>query len=74
MSELTLKPEAARRPPPADSRETGDRLIGVRTLDDAAALGAAGGNGHSAHAVRRRFSVTRLAQPIDDGSHPLRVY
>jgi hypothetical protein len=46
----------------------------VRTLDDAAALGAAGGNGHSAHAVRRRFSVTRLAQPIDDGSHPLRVY
>lgn len=41
MSELTFKPEAA-------SRETGDRLIGVRTLDDAAALGAAGRNGRRA--------------------------
>lgn len=40
MSELTFKPEAA-------SRETGDRLIGVRTLDDAAAPGAAD---------RRRFT------------------
>jgi hypothetical protein len=67
MSNLTLKPETA-------SLQAGDRLIGVPTLDDAAAMAAAARNGNGARAVRHRFSATRLAQPIDDGFRPFRVY
>jgi len=46
----------------------------VPTLDDAAAVGAAARGGNNGRAVRRRFSVTRLAAPIDDGFRPFRVY
>jgi hypothetical protein len=67
MSDLTFTPEAA-------SDHAGDRLISVPTLDNAAAIGAAARSGHSTRAVRRRFSATRLSQPIDDGFRPFRVY
>lgn len=67
MSELNFNPASP-------GLETGDKLIAVPTLDDATVFGAAGRNGHSTRAVRRRFSVTRLAPPIDDGFRPFRVY
>ncbi|MFI4867542.1 MAG: hypothetical protein ACHQDB_10640 [Steroidobacterales bacterium] len=53
---------------------SGDKLIAVPTLDYAAANGAAARDGQSTRALRRRFSVTRLAQPIDDGFRLFRVY
>jgi hypothetical protein len=52
----------------------GDKLISVPTLDNAAAIAAAVRHGHSTRAVRRRFAATRLAQPVDDGFRPFRVY
>jgi hypothetical protein len=67
MSDLTFKPDTA-------SPGSGDRRIGVPTLDDAAALGAAGRGGYSTRAVRRRFNATRLAPSIDDGFRPFRVF
>jgi hypothetical protein len=53
---------------------SGDKLIAVPTLDNAAANAAAARDGHSTRALRRRFSVTRLAQPVDDGFRLFRVY
>jgi hypothetical protein len=67
MSELNFKPEPT-------SATAGDRLISVPALDNAAAIAGAARHGRSTRAVRRRFSVTRLAQPIDDGFRPFRVY
>jgi hypothetical protein len=67
MSELEFKAESA-------SLMSGDKLITVPTLDNAAAIGAAARDGQGPRARRRRFSVTRLAQPIDDGFRPFRVY
>ena len=67
MSDLTFKPDTA-------GQGSGDRRVGVPTLDDAAALGAAERSGQSTRAVRRRFNATRLAPPIDDGFRPFRVY
>jgi hypothetical protein len=67
MSELNFKPEPS-------SPAAGDRLISVPALDNAAAIGAAARHGQSTRAMRRRFSVTRLAQPIDDGFRPFRIY
>jgi hypothetical protein len=67
MSELTFKPDTA-------GQGSGDRRLGVPTLDDACALGAAGRSGQGGRAVRRRFNATRLAPPIDDGFRPFRVY
>jgi hypothetical protein len=67
MSNLNFKPEPG-------NLASGDRQIAVPTLDNAAAIGAAARNGQSGRAVRRRFGVTRLAQPIDDGFRPFRVY
>jgi hypothetical protein len=67
MCDLSLKLDTA-------SQAGGDRRIAVPTLDDAGAPGAAGRSGQSTRAVRRRFSATRLAQPIDDGFRPFRVY
>ncbi|HEX2789418.1 MAG TPA: hypothetical protein VHN17_03250 [Steroidobacteraceae bacterium] len=67
MSDLNFKPETP-------GLRTGDKLISVPALDDAAAVGAAARGGSSGRAVRRRFNVTRLAQPIDDGFRPFRVY
>ena len=65
MSDLNFKPDSP-------GLAAGDKLISVPALDDAAAVGAAGGS--NGRAVRRRFNVTRLAQPIDDGFRPFRVY
>jgi hypothetical protein len=67
MSDLNFKPETP-------GLRAGDKQISVPALDDAAAIGAAARGGHSGRAVRRRFNVTRLAQPIDDGFRPFRVY
>jgi hypothetical protein len=67
MSELNFKPESP-------GLSAGDKLISVPALDDAAAVGAAARGGNDGRAVRRRFSATRLAQPIDDGFRPFRVY
>jgi hypothetical protein len=67
MSNLNFKPESVSPMP-------GDRLIAVPALDNAAAIAAAARHGQSTRAVRRRFSVTRLAQPIDDGFRPFRVF
>jgi hypothetical protein len=67
MSELNFKPEPA-------NPTAGDKLIAVPTLDDAAAIAAAARSGHNGRAVRRRFSVTRRAQSIDDGFRPFRVF
>jgi|HubBroStandDraft_2_1064218.scaffolds.fasta_scaffold667167_1 hypothetical protein len=67
MSELNFKPQAG-------ELQTGDKLIGVPMLDDAASTAAAVRDGRSARAARRRFGATRLAQPIDDGFRPFRVY
>ena len=67
MSTLEFKPESA-------SLMSGDKLIAVPTLDNAAASGAAARDGQGTRALRRRFSVTRLAQPIDDGFRLFRVY
>jgi hypothetical protein len=67
MSNLEFKPEPA-------SLMSGDKLIAVPTLDNASANGAAARDGRSTRALRRRFSVTRLAQPIDDGFRLFRVY
>jgi len=67
MSELNFKPEL-------ENLQTGDKLISVPGLEDAAAIAGAARDGQSGRAVRRRFSVTRLAQPIDDGFRPFRVY
>jgi hypothetical protein len=67
MSDLTFKPDMV-------GHGSGDRRISVPTLDDAAAVGAAGRSGQSTRAVRRRFTATRLAQPIDDGFRPFRVF
>jgi hypothetical protein len=67
MSNLEFKPESA-------SLMSGDKLITVPTLDNAAAIGAAVRDGQGTRAPRRRFAVTRLAQPIDDGFRPFRVY
>jgi hypothetical protein len=67
MSNLNFKPEQG-------TLACGDKQIAVPTLDNAAAIGAAARNGQSGRAVRRRFGVTRLAQPIDDGFRPFRVY
>ena len=67
MSNLEFKPESA-------SLMSGDKLIAVPTLDDAATNAAAARDGQSTRAPRRRFSVTRLAQPIDDGFRLFRVY
>jgi hypothetical protein len=67
MSELNFKPEPA-------SHAAGDRLISVPALDDTAAIPAAARNGHNGRAVRRRFSVTRLAHRIDEGFRPFRVF
>jgi hypothetical protein len=67
MSNLEFKPESA-------SLISGDKLITVPTLDNAAAIGAAVRDGQGTRALRRRFAVTRLARPIDDGFRPFRVY
>jgi hypothetical protein len=67
MSDLNFKPDSP-------GLQAGDKLIGVPTLDDAAAVGAAARGGNNGRAVRRRFSVTRLAPPVDDGFRPFRVY
>jgi len=67
MSNLEFKPESA-------CLMSGDKLIAVPTLDNAAATGAAARDRQSSRALRRRFSVTRLAQPIDDGFRLFRVY
>jgi len=67
MSELNFKPEPG-------NVAAGDRLITVPALDDAAAIGAAARNGQNGRAVRRRFSVTRLAHYNDDGFRPFRVF
>jgi len=67
MSHLNFKPEAA-------SQGTGDRQISVPTLEHAADIGAAARDGYSSRAVRRRYGVTRLAHPVDDGFRPFRVY
>ena len=67
MSDLNFKPDSP-------GMQAGDKLIGVPTLDDAAAVGAAARGGNDGRAVRRRFNATRLAQPIDDGFRPFRVY
>jgi hypothetical protein len=67
MNDLTFKPDTA-------GQASGDRRIAVPTLDDAGAPGAAGRSGASTRAVRRRFSATRLAHPIDDGFRPFRVF
>jgi len=67
MSDLDLKPESA-------SLMSGDKLITVPALDNAAAIGAAARQGQSTRAPRRRFSATRLAPPIDDGFRLFRVY
>jgi len=67
MSELNFKPESP-------GLTAGDKLICVPALDDAAAVGGAARGGNNGRAVRRRFSVTRLAQPIDDGFRPFRVF
>jgi hypothetical protein len=67
MSNLNLKPEST-------GLLAGDKLISVPTLDNAAAIAAAARHGHSTRAVRRRFAATRLAQPVDDGFRPFRVY
>jgi hypothetical protein len=67
MSELNFKPEPA-------EHAAGDKLIAVPALDDAAAVAAAARSGHNGRAVRRRFNVTRLAQSMDDGFRPFRVF
>jgi hypothetical protein len=67
MSNLNFEPETASQP-------AGDRQISVPSLDDAAAIGAAARDGQGARAVRRRYGVTRLAYPMDDGFRPFRVY
>lgn len=67
MSELNFKPEL-------ENLQAGDKLISVPALEDAAASAAAARHGRSSRAARRRFSVTRLAQPIDDGFRPFRVF
>jgi len=67
MSDLNFKPDSP-------GLQAGDKLIGVPTLDDAAAVGAAARGGNNGRAVRRRFSGTRLAPPVDDGFRPFRVY
>ena len=67
MSELNFKPEPA-------NHVAGDKLITVPALDDAAAIAAASRHGQNGRAVRRRFSVTRLAPSIDDGFRPFRVF
>jgi hypothetical protein len=67
MSDLNFKPDSP-------GLAAGDKLISVPALDDAAAVGAAARGGGNGRAVRRRFNVTRLAQPIDDGFRPFRVY
>ena len=67
MSDLNFKPESP-------ALQAGDKQISVPALDDAAAVGAAARGGNSGRGVRRRFNATRLAQPIDDGFRPFRVY
>lgn len=67
MSNLNFKPESG-------NLAYGDKQLAVPSLDNAAAVGAAARTGQSGRAVRRRFGVTRLAQPIDDGFRPFRVY
>jgi hypothetical protein len=67
MSNLNFKPESG-------SLASGDKRIAVPSLDNAAVIGAAARDGQSGRAVRRRFGATRLAQPIDDGFRPFRVY
>lgn len=67
MSDLNFKPEAC-------ALAAGDKQISVPALDDAAAAGSAARGGTSGRGVRRRFNATRLAQPIDDGFRPFRVY
>jgi hypothetical protein len=67
MSNLNFKPEAA-------SQGVGDKQISVPALDDAAAIGAAARDGQGARALRRRYGVTRLAYPMDDGFRPFRIY
>jgi hypothetical protein len=67
MSDLNFKTESP-------ALQAGDKQISVPALDDAAAVGAAARGGSSGRAVRRRFNATRLAQPIDDGFRPFRVY
>jgi len=67
MSNLEFKPQST-------SLLAGDKLGAVPMLDNAAAIAAAARDGQSGRAPRRRFSVTRVAQPIDDGFRPFRVY
>jgi len=67
MSELNYRPEPA-------ELCGGDKRISVPALHDAAAIASAARGGHNARAVRRRFSVTHLAPPVDDGFRPFRVY
>jgi hypothetical protein len=67
MSNLNFKPEAA-------SQAASDKRISVPALGHAADIGAAARDGDSSRAVRRRYSVTRLAHRADDGFRPFRVY
>lgn len=67
MSELNFKPDMP-------GLTAGDKQFCVPALDDAAAVGAAARGGTGGRGVRRRFNATRLAQPIDDGFRPFRVY
>jgi hypothetical protein len=67
MSELNNPQESA-------ELSGGDKRISVPALNDAAAIASATRGGQSARAVRRRFSVTHLAPPVDDGFRPFRVY
>jgi hypothetical protein len=67
MSNLNFKPQSG-------NLASGDKQIAVPSLDNAAAIGAAARDGQGGRAVRRRFGVTGLAQPIDHGFRPFRVY
>ncbi len=67
MSNLNFKPEVA-------PHAAGDKQISVPALDHAADIGAAARDGQGARAMRRRYGVTRLAHPTDDGFRPFRVY
>jgi hypothetical protein len=67
MSNLKFMPEAASQAAP-------DKHISVPAIDRAADVGPAANDAHSPRALRRRYGVSRLAHPTDDGFRPFRVY
>jgi hypothetical protein len=60
MNELNFKPA---------TEALGDKQIAVPANDQGTAM-----HGQQTRLSRRRFSVTRLLAPTDDGFRPFRVY